>query len=246
MKFIDKPSPNFSERKSGPTDILLLHYTGMASCEAAIERLCDPASDVSSHYTVTEGGGIYQHVNEAMRASHAGKSFWAGETDINSRSIGIEICNGGHEHGYPDFPKKQVAAVIFLCRDIIKRNNIPSSRVLAHSDVAPDRKQDPGEKFPWEMLAKKGVGHWVKPEPLSKKGVNFKRNDGGAHISAMQRMFSIYGYDIEMSGTYDQKTEFAVTAFQRHFRQKRVDGIADPSTVATLHRLIKALPAAGV
>ena len=246
MHIIQKPSPNFDERPSGPIDILILHYTGMPSCEAALTRLCDPAAKVSSHYTVSEGGEIYRHVDEKFRAHHAGISFWAGAVNLNARSIGIEICNPGHEHGYRDFPKKQIAAVVELCRDIIKRTNILPQRVLAHSDVAPNRKQDPGEKFPWELLAKKGVGHWVKPEPLSKKGVSFKRNDAGAHISAMQRMFSIYGYDVDMSGTFDEKTEFAVTAFQRHFRQKRVDGIADLSTVATLHRLIKALPPAAV
>jgi N-acetylmuramoyl-L-alanine amidase len=244
MNIIKRPSPNFSARKCGPIDILLLHYTGMPSCEEAVAKLCDPASEVSAHYTVSEDGRIYQHVDEKFRAQHAGKSFWAGESDINSRSIGIELCNPGHEWGYKAFPKKQIAALIELCRSIIAHNAIPPQRVLAHSDVAPARKQDPGEKFPWDQLAKKGIGHWVKPEPLSKKGVSFRRNDGGAHIGAMQRMLSIYGYAIDVSGTFDEKTEFAVTAFQRHFRPTRVDGVADPSTVATLHRLIKALPAA--
>ena len=245
MRIIEKPSPNFSERKRGPVDILLLHYTGMPSCEAALEKLCDPASEVSSHYTITESGDIYRHVDENFRAQHAGLSFWAGESDINSRSIGIEICNPGHDHGYPDFPKKQISILIDLCCDIITRHKIPPQRMLAHSDVAPARKQDPGEKFPWDKLAQKSIGHWVKPEPLSKKGVSFKRGDGGAHISAMQRMLSIYGYGIDISGLFDEKTEFAVAAFQRHFRQKRVDGVADPSTIGTLHKLIKALPAVG-
>jgi N-acetylmuramoyl-L-alanine amidase len=245
MRIVEKPSPNFFERKSGLIDILLLHYTGMPICEGAIEWLCNPKSEVSSHYTITESGDIYRHVDEKFRAQHAGLSFWAGESDINSRSIGIEICNPGHDHGYRDFPKKQIAVLIDLCHEIIARHKIPLQRVLAHSDVAPTRKRDPGEKFPWEKLAQKGIGHWIKPEPLGKKGVSFKRGDRGAHISAMQRMFSIYGYGIDISGIFDEKTEFVVTAFQRHFRQKHVDGIADPSTIATLHKLIKALPAAG-
>lgn len=242
LDIIQKPSPNFSPRRCGPTDILLLHYTGMPTCEDAIEWLCNPQSQVSSHYTVTEAGEVYQHVDEAMRAQHAGVSFWAGETDINSRSIGIEICNPGHEHGYRDFPKKQIAVLADLCREIIARHGIPPQRVLAHSDVAPERKDDPGEKFPWKLLSEKGVGFWVKPEPLEKDGVGFSRGDIGAHVGAMQRMLSVYGYGLEISGTFDEKTEAVVRAFQRHFRPKRVDGIADPSTIATLHKLIMALP----
>lgn len=240
---IQKPSPNFSPRRCEPIDILLLHYTGMKTCKEALERLCDPASEVSAHYTITESGNIYQHVEEAMRAQHAGASFWAGETDINSRSIGIEICNPGHEFGYLDFPKKQIAALIQLCQDILSRHLIFPQRVLAHSDVAPTRKKDPGEKFPWDRLAKNGIGHWVKPEAINRQGTSFGLGDCGAHVSAFQRMLSIYGYDVEVSGAYDGKLCDVVTAFQRHYRPKRVDGIADPSTVATLHRLISALPA---
>ncbi len=242
MQFIDKPSPNLGERRTGPTDILLLHYTGMASYSEAIEWLCNPQSQVSSHYTITENGEVYRHVDEAVRAQHAGVSFWAGETDINSRSIGIEICNGGHDYGLPDFPKPQIAVLIELCREIVARHNIPKQRVLAHSDVAPARKRDPGEKFPWKLLARKGIGHWIEPEPLVEEGEGFRRNDAGMHISAMQRMFSIYGYGLDISGTFDEKTEAVVTAFQRHFRPGRVDGIADPSTLAALHKLIGALP----
>ncbi len=241
-QFIDAPSPNFAERRAFPVDILLLHYTGMKKCEDAVTRLCDPESLVSSHYTIGEQGEIYRHVDEDMRAQHAGKSFWAGERDINSRSIGIEICNPGHEWGYQDFPKKQIDALIELCLDILKTHAIPPQRVIGHSDVAPDRKQDPGEKFPWAQLHKKGIGHYVTPVAVNTKGNSFGAGDVGAHVGALQRMLSIYGYEVEVTGAFDTKTVFAVTAFQRHFRQKKVDGIADPSTVATLHQLILSLP----
>lgn len=244
MPLLQKPSPNFSPRRCGPVDILLLHYTGMKSCEEALARLCDPAAEVSAHYTVAEDGTVYQHVNEAMRAHHAGLSFWAGESDINSRSIGIEICNPGHEFGYRDFPKKQIGALVALCRDILCRHPIPPQRVLGHSDVAPSRKQDPGEKFPWALMAKNGIGHFVTPAALNLKGASFGFGDAGAHVGALQRMLSIYGYGVEVSGAFDEKTRDAVAAFQRHFRPKKVDGIADPSTVATLHKLLQELPGA--
>src|SRR6266566_5314409 len=146
-----RPSPNHDERMLA-TDILLLHYTGMTSTAAAIERLCDPAARVSSHYVVDEYGKVLQLVPEARRAWHAGESSWEGASDINSRSIGIEIANPGHGLGYPDFPPAQIAAVIGLCRDLVTRHRIRADRVLAHSDVAPERKMDPGEKFPWAEL----------------------------------------------------------------------------------------------
>ena len=147
-------------------DMILLHYTGMPDVEGAIAQLCTPGTDVSAHYIVLEDGRIVQCVPEAKRAWHAGVSSWAGEEDINSCSIGIEIINRGHDWGYPDFPLRQIAAVIALCRGIMLRRKIPSHRVLAHSDVAPARKKDPGEKFPWHSLANSGVGHWVQPAPI--------------------------------------------------------------------------------
>ncbi len=152
-------SPNHDERKGGRApDMILLHYTGMQSTPAALERLCSAESKVSAHYFVFEDGRIVQSVPEGRRAWHAGVSSWAGENDINSLSIGIEIANPGHDFGYPDFPKRQIAAVIALCRGIIARRGIKPGRVLAHSDVAPSRKQDPGEKFPWKLLHDSGVG----------------------------------------------------------------------------------------
>ena len=162
------PSPNLDERKDGRApDMILLHYTGMQSGEAALQRLCTAPSKVSSHYVVFEDGRIVQCVPEERRAWHAGVSSWGGETDINSRAIGIEIVNPGHEFGYADFPLRQIAAVIALCKSILtRRGPLRADRILAHSDVAPSRKQDPGEKFPWELLSESGVGHWVRPAPL--------------------------------------------------------------------------------
>ncbi len=158
------PSPSHGERKDNRRpDMILLHYTGMADPKAALELLRKPGSEVSAHYFVFEDGRIIQLVQELRRAWHAGVAFWAGETDINSCSIGIEIANPGHDYGYPDFPRRQIAAVTALCRSIQTRYTIPPVRVLAHSDVAPARKQDPGEKFPWRTLHDSGVGHWVKP-----------------------------------------------------------------------------------
>ena len=164
MDIISAPSPNFNER-AGPPDILLLHYTGMESGEAAIARLRDPEAKVSSHYVVEEDGRIFTLVAEERRAWHAGVSFWKGERDINGRSIGIEIVNPGHEFGYRPFPDAQIAAVIALATDIRTRWMIADGDIIGHSDVAPNRKIDPGELFPWKTLAQAGHGLWVEPDP---------------------------------------------------------------------------------
>jgi N-acetylmuramoyl-L-alanine amidase len=236
------PSPNHGERASGQKpDMIILHYTGMETAQAALDWLCREESQVSSHYFVHEDGSVDQLVAEDRRAWHAGKSVWKGETDINSRSIGIEIANAGHLAGLPDFPPAQIDAVAELCRDCGKRWSIAPERVLAHSDVAPIRKVDQGEKFPWEQLHSKGVGHWVAPAPIG-GGRFFQRGDQGQPVEAVQTMLSLYGYGIEVTGIFCEKTEGAVAAFQRHFRQSQVDGIADISTLDTLHRLLSALP----
>ncbi|HEY4983194.1 MAG TPA: N-acetylmuramoyl-L-alanine amidase [Pseudolabrys sp.] len=239
------PSPNQDERKDGrPPDMILLHYTGMPTGEAALQRLITAASKVSAHYVVFEDGRIVQCVSEGLRAWHAGVSSWAGETDINSRSIGIEIVNPGHEFGYRNFPLRQIAAVISLCKTIItRRGPIAADRILAHSDVAPARKQDPGEKFPWELLSESGIGHWVRAAPLNLDGVTLKPGDRGDQVARLQRTLRTYGYGIEETGSYDDATRDVVTAFQRHFRPARVDGIADPSTLLTLRALIETRPA---
>ena len=182
------PSPNIGERSDGRRpDMILLHYTGMADADAALALLCTQGSNVSAHYFVFEDGRIIQMVPEGRRAWHAGKSEWAGETDINSCSIGIEIANPGHDHGYPDFPARQIAAVTALCRSIQTRNSIAPVRVLAHSDVAPARKQDPGEKFPWHRLYESGVGHWVKPAPIMNFGQVLAPGSQGDAVAALQK-----------------------------------------------------------
>lgn len=236
------PSPNHGERKDGRRpDMLTLHYTGMPDEAQALQWLCNPVSEVSAHYVVFENGHVAQLVPEARRAWHAGKSSWAGETDINSRSIGIEIANPGHNGGLPPFGETQIKNVIRLCRDIVERWSIPPDRVLAHSDVAPGRKMDPGERFPWERLHHAGVGHWTRPAPI-RDGRFFVRGDQGQPIEALQAMLAMYGYGVPITGAFDADTEAVVAAFQRHFRSERVDGIADVSTITTLRDLIAARP----
>ncbi len=239
-----QPSPNIDERAGGrPPDMILLHYTGMQTGEAALARLTIAASKVSSHYLVFEDGRIVQMVPEAKRAWHAGVSHWAGETDINSRSIGIEIVNPGHEFGYASFPLRQIAAVISLCKSILtRRGPLSADRILGHSDVAPARKQDPGEKFPWELLSESGIGHWVRAAPLELDGITMRPGDRGDQVTRMQRTLRTYGYGIEDNGHYDDATRIVITAFQRHFRPARVDGIADPSTLLTLRALVETRP----
>src|SRR5689334_3866299 len=226
-----RASPNHGERNGNvKPDMLVLHYTGMASAQDAVQRLCSESSKVSSHYIVLEDGHIIQSVPESRRAWHAGESSWAGETDLNSRSIGIEIANPGHDHGYPEFPRRQIAAVTALCRSIQTRNAIAPARVLAHSDVAPARKQDPGEKFPWRTLYESGVGHWVKPAPITNFGQVLAPGSVGDAVIALQKSLREYGYGIAANSEYDAHTSEVVTAFKRHFRSERDDGHADTST----------------
>jgi N-acetylmuramoyl-L-alanine amidase len=235
-------SPNIEVRPTGLVPrFLILHYTGMASAEKACVWLCTQESKVSCHYLVDETGAIIQMVGEEMRAWHAGLSIWQDNTDINSLSIGIEIQNPGHGGGYPDFPPVQMEAVAALARDIVARHGIAAAAVLAHSDVAPGRKIDPGEKFDWAYLHAMGVGHWVAPEPVS-SGVYLQEGDTGDPVFALQSLLKIYGYGLDITGTFDERTRHVVEAFQRHFRQVKVDGVADHSTVATLHKLLKAKP----
>jgi N-acetylmuramoyl-L-alanine amidase len=240
------PSPNYGERNKGRApDMILLHYTGMPDVEGAIAQLCTPGTDVSAHYIVLEDGRIVQCVPEAKRAWHAGVSNWAGDDDINSCSIGIEIVNRGHDWGYPDFPLRQIAAVIALCRGIMLRRNVPPHRVLAHSDVAPGRKKDPGEKFPWHSLANSGVGHWVQPAPIV-RGELMQLGALSDDVMNMQTAFAKYGYAIPVTGRYDSTTMEVVSAFQRHFRPAKVDGVCDRSTMETLHALLSSLPTEAV
>lgn len=218
-------------------DLLLLHYTGMDSAEAATAWLCNGDAGVSCHYLVDEAGNIVQMVDEARRAWHAGASHWAGEDDINSCSIGIEIHNQGHFKGYPDFSEPQMAALEELCLDILSRHEIPPARVLAHSDVAPGRKIDPGEKFDWARLHESGIGHWVEPAPVeTDTGLTF--GDDGAAVRELQSALVRYGYGLGVTGRYDAFTRTVVAAFQLHFRPARINGVADRSTRDTLDALI--------
>jgi len=237
------PSPNVGVRRDGcRPHLLLLHYTGMESAAKAIDWLARPESKVSCHYVIDEAGLITQMVPEEARAWHAGASHWAGETDINSVSIGIEIHNPGHAQGYPDFPKEQMQAVAALGRDIVSRHAMKPECVLAHSDVSPGRKIDPGEKFDWAWLARVGVGHWTEPVPVDGNEAGCGVGEHGAHIGQVQSLLRRYGYDVKTHGRLDEKNQIVLRAFQLHFRPARVDGRLDASTRDTLGRLVAALP----
>lgn len=237
MNFIEAASPNFNER-TVPPDMLVLHYTGMRTGAEALARLCDEAAKVSSHYLVEEDGRVFRLVAEERRAWHAGLSSWKGQTDINGRSIGIEIVNPGHEFGYRAFPPEQIAAVIELIADIRTRWSIEDSRIVGHSDVAPDRKDDPGELFPWKQLAQAGHGLWAEPDAAP--GLPLSEGEEGAGVFALQAGFTRLGYDCAPSGKYDSATTAVVRAFQRHWRQEKVDGVADGMTRARLIALLRA------
>ncbi len=236
MNLIEAPSPNFNPR-SAPPDILLLHYTGMRTGQEAIDRLRDPEARVSSHYVVEEDGRVFRLVPEERRAWHAGVSFWKGQRDVNGASIGIEIVNPGHEFGYRPFPEAQVAAVIELVADIRTRWTIDDGNIVGHSDVAPDRKQDPGELFPWKRLAQAGHGLWAEVPPAP--GAPLGEGEQGPGVFALQAGFTRLGYDCAPSGTYDAHTATVVAAFQRHWRPERVDGLADGETRARLIALLR-------
>jgi N-acetylmuramoyl-L-alanine amidase len=222
MRVSDLPSPNFNARKR-PVGALVLHYTGMETGEAAIARLRDPAASVSAHYVVKEDGAVLRLVAEDKRAWHAGLGVWRGETDMNSASIGVEIVNGGHDFGLPPFPDVQIAAVISLCRAILVRWDIPPAGVIGHSDLAPDRKTDPGERFPWRRLAQAGVGLF----PDGPDGAGPDEDGARADLCAIG-----YGEAFALSDV--------LTAFQRRYRPQRVDGVLDAET-AGLIRAVRRL-----
>lgn len=216
MRLIQRPSPNHDER-TAPADMLVLHYTGMVSGQAALERLCDPAAKVSAHYTIDEDGTVYAHVAEDRRAWHAGVSHWAGVDNVNARSIGIELVNPGHEFGYRAFPDAQIAALIELVRDILTRHAIAPSHVLGHSDVAPARKDDPGELFPWKRLADEGIGLWPQ------------------HAAGEVGAEALVDYGYDPNAPLDK----VITAFQRHFRPQKLDGKWDGECARLLASLLR-------
>ena len=236
MTPIPAPSPNFDAR-TGPPDMLILHYTGMPTGEAALARMQDPEAKVSAHYMIETDGRVFALAPEARRAWHAGKSFWRGATDINSCSVGIEIVNPGHEFGYAPFPDPQIATLIELMSDIRSRWTIPDDRILGHSDVAPGRKEDPGELFPWKRLAEAGHGLWVEPPPAP--GAALAEGDEGTGVFALQAGLTRFGYDCAPSGAYDAWTTTVVHAFQSHWRQTDVSGAADGETRARLMALLR-------
>ena len=214
---IERPSPNCGPRPDGiPVDTLVLHYTGMKSAEEALARLCDPAAKVSAHYCVDEDGAITRLVAEDQRAWHAGIAYWRGETDINARSIGIELVNPGHEFGYRPFPEVQITALTLIASAILRRHPITPRNVVGHSDIAPSRKQDPGELFDWPRLARVGIGLWPESVPAKPEDVPM--------------MLAEYGYRSEEEGV--------VAAFQRHFRPSRIDGVADEETAGLIAGLL--------
>jgi N-acetylmuramoyl-L-alanine amidase len=211
--------------------VLLLHYTGMKSAREAIDRLRDPEAKVSSHYVVDEDGTAFRLVPEERRAFHAGISFWRGHTELNNRSVGIEIVNPGHEWGYREFPILQVAAVCDLCLSILARHPIPQRNVVGHSDVAPDRKQDPGELFDWEQLALNGVGLWPHGAPDLGTGGIVRE---AVNLRDVRRALADIGYRVAPEGALDPALATVLRAFQRHWRPEAVTGQADAGTLARL------------
>jgi N-acetylmuramoyl-L-alanine amidase len=236
MELIPAPSPNF-EPRIAPPDMIVLHYTGMATGAGALYRLCDPEVKVSSHYLVEEDGRVFSLVAESRCAWHAGVSFWKGRQNVNGASIGIEIVNPGHDNGYRPFPEAQIAAVIELVGDIRTRWTIEDNQIVGHSDVAPDRKQDPGELFPWKRLAEAGHGYWV--EVPAAPGAPLGEGETGPGVFALQAGLTRLGFDCAPSGVYEPRTTAIVRAFQRHWRPERVDGIADGETRARLIALLR-------
>ncbi|MCH8113180.1 MAG: N-acetylmuramoyl-L-alanine amidase [Proteobacteria bacterium] len=218
--------------------MLVLHYTGMPDCAGALGWLCGPASKVSAHYLIDQDGATYAMVPEERRAWHAGVASWHGEDNINSRSIGIELVNPGHELGYQEFPEAQMAALESLAGGIVRRHDIAAPRVLGHSDVAPTRKQDPGERFDWRRLAAVGVGLWPGSAPEPEPGDDLAAGDEGAGVAVWQSHLAAFGYGVPGHGRYDDATRAVVAAFQRHFRPGHVDGVADAETRGVLTHLL--------
>lgn len=239
MRLIETPSPNFDERNCRrPVDMVVLHYTGMPTAEAALKRLTDPAAKVSSHYFIDEDGTIHRLVPEEKRAWHAGVAFWRGVRDVNARSIGIELVNPGHEFGYRAFPPAQIDALLTLLQDIAGRYEILPGNYVGHSDIAPQRKEDPGELFPWERLAEAGFGRWRAPDfAASPHAPELAPGQRGGAVLELQVALDRIGYGIEGSAVFDTMTEAAVRAFQRHWRPARVDGVSDAETTCLIHHI---------
>ncbi len=259
LAVIDAPSPNWDER-TRPPDLIVLHYTGMADGEAALRKLRDPdpragayadalppsysgqAPDASlgrtsAHYLVEEDGRIFRLVDEDKRAWHAGVAFWAGENNVNASAIGIELVNGGHDFGLPPFAEPQIAATTALVLDILRRRKIAPARVVGHSDIAPDRKDDPGERFPWATLAAAGAAVHVEATGAGRGTRVAAPGDAGAAVRATQERLIAVGYGLASSGAMDLRTVAVVKAFQRRFRPVLIDGVLDRETAELIAKL---------
>ena len=229
MNIIPHFSPNFNERQGHTTpQLIILHYTDMLDALSALERLCAPATQVSAHYLISKGGEIYQMVPDSMRAWHAGQSYWQGETDINSASIGIELDNPGHSYGLEPYPQVQLGALLDLLKSLRQRYNIPRSHIIGHSDIAPLRKRDPGEHFPWEWLRQHQLGHEIAPTPIRATAKN---------ISEIQQQLQLIGYHCPNSGELDELTEAVLMAFTRHFIPDRLSTAISPQLLDILSRV---------
>jgi len=240
MRLVYCPSPNHEDRRGQPVSLLVLHYTGMETGEAAVNWLANPASKVSAHYTIDEDGTVYIQVPEDRRAWHAGVSSWRGVTDVNSASIGIELVNPGHEFGYRPFPDAQMDALIELARGIVGRHPIPPRNIVGHSDVAPGRKQDPGELFDWKRLADAGIGLWPESAGEGAGGsyAPLEPGDAGEAVRAYQALLAAWGYGLAETGVFDAETEAVTLAFQRRFRPQALSGHADAETQGLLLTLL--------
>lgn len=240
MQFVDMPTPFKSTRDGAKVDALVLHYTGTRTSQEAIDILSGQAGkEVSSHYTIDEDGTIYRHVDESEKAWHAGISHWRGLDNVNASSVGIEIVNPGHEFGYRAFPEAQMRAVAALSQAIIARHGIAPRNVIGHSDVAPSRKEDPGELFDWPWLASQGVGLWPRFEQHAVSNINLLiQGDNGERVTSLQRRLAQYGYGVPQSGEFCTVTHDVVVAFQRHWRPQEVGGQWDPASDARLDALL--------
>lgn len=241
MRFLTTPSPNFDARPEGVRpELLVLHYTDTVDVAETLSYLLDPAREVSAHYLVDEDGTVHRLVGEDKRAWHAGRAFWRGLRDVNARSIGIEIQNPGHRRGYREFPGAQIEAVIALATEIVARHEIAARDVLAHSDVAPTRKKDPGELFPWERLAAAGLGLYPSHVARRHRATRvFALGDADEAIADAQSLLARYGYDCPITGGLDEPTRAVLVAFQRRFRAWNFDGRLDGETHARLRALVE-------
>lgn len=247
LKITRLDSPNFDERTL-PISLLILHYTGMDSGSAAIKRLCNADAKVSAHYVIEEDGQIFQLVDEDKRAWHAGISEWQGETNINSASIGIEIVNGGHDFpeangSLPPFLDVQINALIPLCKDIMKRHG--QLTLLGHSDIAPARKKDPGEHFPWQGIAAAGLGFWPEAQ-IEDQRILFEEGTRDRGVAIVQSGLAHIGYGARITGIMDAETCLIVQALQRRFRPAKIDGKIDIQTMEIIKALTEAISAGGV